>query len=87
MEIKIIEDTKDRVVFEVIGADNTLSNILKEKIAEQKGVDVCSYNIEHPLVSNPKFVVEADNAGKAITAAIDALKKENNDFKKQVEAL
>jgi DNA-directed RNA polymerase subunit L len=87
MNIKIVEDTKGRVVFEIIGGDNTLSNILKETIAKQKGVTACAYNIEHPLVSNPKFIVEADNAGKAITAAIDALKKENNDFKKQVEAL
>lgn len=85
MELKIIEDTKGRVVFEIIGADHTLGNILKEKISQQKGVKICSYNVEHPLVSSPKFLVEADNAKKAVTAAIDALKKENDEFRKLAE--
>lgn len=82
MEIKIIEDTKDRVVFELVGADHTLANVLKEKISMQKGVTVSAYNVEHPLVSNPKFLIEADNAKKAIEAAIDSLKKDNDEVRK-----
>lgn len=85
MELKIIEDTKGRVVFEIVGADHTLANILKERISQQKGVTVCSYNVEHPLVSNPKFLIEADNAKKAIDAAIDSLKKDNDEFRKLAE--
>jgi len=85
MELKIIEDTKEKIIFEIIGADHTLGNILKEKIATQKGVKICSYNIEHPLISNPKFLVEADNPRKAIVSAIDALKKDNEEFKKLIE--
>jgi len=85
MELKIIEDSKDKVVFEIIGADNTLSNVLKERISQQKGVDACSYNVEHPLTSNPKFIIQADNAKKAIEAAIESLKKDNEEFKKLAE--
>jgi len=82
MELKILEDKKGQVIFEIIGADHSLSNVLKEKIAEQKGVTSCSYNIEHPLVSNPKFIIEADNAQKALISAIDELKKENETLGK-----
>ena len=85
MELKIIEDKKGRVVFEVIGADHTLGNILKERIAEQKGVKIASYNVEHPLISNPKFLIEADKKKKAIETAIDSLKKDNDEFKKLVQ--
>lgn len=85
MEIKIIEDTKGRVVFELINADHTLANVLKEKISQQKGVKICSYNVEHPLVSFPKFLIEAANAKAAIEGAIKDLKAENADFRKQAE--
>ncbi|MGM5483356.1 MAG: RpoL/Rpb11 RNA polymerase subunit family protein [Nanobdellota archaeon] len=85
MEIKIIEDKKSRVVFELVGADHTIANILKEKIAQQKGVSACSYNVEHPMVSNPKFFIEAESAKKAIETAVDELKKENDDLKKQIK--
>lgn len=84
MELKILEDTKKRVLFELVGADHTLANVLKERITEQKGVHVCSYNVEHPLVSSPKFIVEADNVKKAISDAIDSLKKDNDALKKQL---
>lgn len=84
MELIILEDKKGRAVFELAGVDQTLANILKERIALQKGVSVCSYNVEHPLVSNPKFIVEADNVQKAIADAIESLKKDNNEFKKQL---
>jgi DNA-directed RNA polymerase subunit L len=85
MELKIIEDKKEKVIFELAGADNTIANILKERIAKQKGVTACSYNIEHPLISNPRFIILADNAKKAIDAAISSLKKENDELKKLVD--
>ncbi len=87
MELKIIEDSKSRVIFELIGTDHTLANILKERISMQKGVKICSYNVEHPLISNPKFLIEADNAKKAVESAIDSLKKDNDEFKKQAEKI
>ncbi|MFT4326532.1 MAG: RpoL/Rpb11 RNA polymerase subunit family protein [Candidatus Woesearchaeota archaeon] len=87
MELHIIEDTKDKVIFELVGADNTISNILKEYVTQQKGVLACSYTIEHPLVSHPKFFVQADNAKAALEAALKALQKEVEDLKKQAEKL
>ena len=84
MELNILEDKKGRVLFELQGADHTLANILKERISAQKGVSVCSYNIEHPLVGYPKFIVEADNVKKAISDAIESLKKDNDAKKKQL---
>jgi DNA-directed RNA polymerase subunit L len=86
MEIKILEDKKGRVIFELVGADHTIANVLKERIAQQKGVSTCSYNVEHPLVSSPKFIVEADNVKKAIEDAIDSLKKDNDSLRKALKA-
>lgn len=85
MEIKIIESTKDRAVFELIGADHTLANVLKERISQDKDVSVCAYNVEHPLISNPKFVIEAKSPKKAIESAIDSLKKDLSGLSKDAQ--
>ena len=86
MELKIIQQAKDSIIFELIGADHTLANILKERISLQKDVDACSYNVEHPLISPPKFFVSAKDVKKAISDAIDSLKKDLASLKKDAES-
>lgn len=85
MELKIISESKDKVEFELINADHTLANVLKERISQDKDVSACAYNVEHPLISNPKFVIEAKSPKKAIESAIDSLKKDLSGLKKDAE--
>jgi len=85
MEIKIIEEAKEKVVFELVGADHTLANILKERISLEKDVTACAYNVEHPLISNPKFIIESKSPKKAIESAIATLQKDLAGLKKDAE--
>jgi DNA-directed RNA polymerase subunit L len=83
MEIKVFESTKKRLVFELIGADHTLCNALKKALWEDPSVRAAAYNIAHPLIGIPKFVVETNgqkDAADVVKAAANKIKKYNKDF-------
>ena len=45
MELNFLEKKKDRLVFEIPGADHTLCNALKDELWNDKGVTVATYAI------------------------------------------
>jgi DNA-directed RNA polymerase subunit L len=74
MEITIIEDKKNRFVFELHGVDHTFCNVLKQNLRDIKEVSIAAYNISHPLVGIPKFAVETKGTKSPRNALKDALK-------------
>jgi DNA-directed RNA polymerase subunit L len=76
MDIKVIEDKKNKLIFE-IDASHTFCNALKVELANDSHVKNVGYNIKHPLVSKPAFIVETDGADprKTLTAASQRVKK------------
>ena len=89
MEINIIEDKKKRLVFELKGEGHTLCNVLREELWNDKSVTVSAYNISHPLVGIPTFIIETSSKSpkKALKDAISRLKKKNSTLVKKVKAL
>jgi len=89
MEINIVEDKKKRLVFELKGEGHTLCNVLREELWNDKSVTVSAYNISHPLVGIPTFIIETSNKSpkKALKDAIARLKKKNSTLVKKVKAL
>ncbi|MBW2963418.1 DNA-directed RNA polymerase subunit L [Candidatus Woesearchaeota archaeon] len=89
MEIKILEEKARRLVFE-IDSDHGFCNVLKNELQKTKGVNVATYAIDHPLIGKPRFVVETDTSIEpkaAVKKALDSLKKQAADFKKEVKKL
>ena len=82
MEIKVLENTKKRLVFELKGSDHTLCNMLKTQLWENKDVEVATYSIEHPLIGIPKMIVETKTGDpkKAILKAIQDIEAINKEF-------
>jgi DNA-directed RNA polymerase subunit L len=83
MEIKVLEHTKKRIVFELIGADHTFCNALKKELWNDDSVRAAAYAIAHPLVGIPKFIVETNgqkDADAVLKAAVGRLKKQNKEF-------
>ncbi|MBR9693014.1 DNA-directed RNA polymerase subunit L [Candidatus Woesearchaeota archaeon] len=80
MELNILEKKKNRLIFELEGADHTLCNALKVALWEDSDVKVATYTIKHPLLAVPKFIIEtkSKDADKALITAIGKVKK---DFK------
>jgi DNA-directed RNA polymerase subunit L len=84
MEIKIIEEAKKKVIFEIRGESHTLCNALKEELRNDTHVTVASYFVSHPDIDEPTFTIETDGASpkKALMDAVKRIKKENDKFLK-----
>ena len=82
MEIKVIEESKKKLIFEIIGESHTLANLLEKELWEDKDVVAAGYHINHPLFGVPRMIVEAPDPRKALEKAIKRLKKRNADFAK-----
>ena len=82
MEIKVIENNKKRLVFDIIGADHTFCGALKKELWNDKSIKVSAYNIEHPLLGVPRFIVETDDKEpqKTLLDAIKRIQKKNEQF-------
>ena len=83
MELKFLENKKNRVVLEIDGAGHTFCNILKKELWNDDSVKSSAYSVDHPLVGIPKVVVETKSGSDASKALVDAatrLEKENKDF-------
>ena len=83
MEIKILEEDKNKVEFELIGEDHTLCNILRDELWKQDNTKISAYNIKHPLISNPVMLVETDKGSPRtlISNAVISLKKQIKELK------
>ena len=89
MELNIVEETKKKLVFEFLDEDHTFCNALKNQLWKDSGVKVASYNIDHPLIGKPTFIVETDGSEtprQALKKAADGLEKEFDKFKDLVKA-
>jgi len=77
MEISIIEEKKNRLVFDLAGESHTIAGALKKELWQDDHVKAAGYAVEHPLVATPRFVVETDGAEprKVISAAIKRLQR------------
>jgi DNA-directed RNA polymerase subunit L len=82
MEIKIIENEKNRLMIELPGADHTLCNSLKKELVSVKGVEIATYAVEHPLIGVPKMIIETKGIApkKALEEAIKGLQEKNKEF-------
>ena len=84
MELKILEDKKNKMVFELKGENHTFCNALKSELWNDKHVKIAGYNIAHPLIGIPKFIVETDgkeSPKKALKGAAKRLKDVSDELK------
>ena len=83
MEINVLEKTKKRLVFTLKGSTHTICNVLKDELWKDKDVTAAAYNIDHPLIGTPKFIIETNGnqePAKALTNACNRLKKKNKEI-------
>lgn len=86
MELNIVEEKKNKIVFESDNLGHTFCNVLKKELWNDKHVKVATYSVSHPLVSKPRMIVETDTnetAKQALLSAVTRLKKTSEKFKKE----
>ena len=90
MDIDILEDKKNRLVFNVKGnAAATLVNALRKELWQDEKVKVAGYNIDHPLVGSPQFILETTGveARKALKSAVERLSKDITKLQSEAKKL
>ena len=75
MEINILEESKNKLQFEIKGESHTLCNALKDELQKNSKVKATSYKVEHPLVGVPKMIIETDGSESPRAALSKAAKK------------
>jgi len=86
MNVRILEDKSNRLMFEVEGVTHTVSNALKRQLFQNEDIKVAGYHVSHPLVGKPKYVVETKRGAdpkKAVLEAIKTLRKNSDDLAKK----
>lgn len=89
MDVKVLEEKKSRLVFTIEGDGTTLANALKKELWNDEHVKAAGFNVEHPLINIPTFVVETDGADpkKAVSAAAKRIGKAVEKFRDEAKAL
>lgn len=83
MEIKILEEDKSRIKFEIDGEGHTFSNPLSKELWKDNHIKVAGYHIKHSLIRSPIFIVETDgseNAKNALKKAAARLEKQMGEL-------
>jgi len=82
MEINIVEESKNKMIFEIKGEGHTIANLIEKELWNDKNVTAAGYHVKHPLIGVPRMVVETSGVEprKALDSAISRLKKKNKDF-------
>ena len=83
MEIKLLEEGKDKLRLEV--NDLTFVNILNENIWKQKGMDYSAYDVKHPYTSKPILVVRSSNPKKSVIDAADRIIEDVKELRRLVK--
>lgn len=90
MNVTILEDKKTKLVFELEGESNTITNALKSELRNDEHVKAAGYNVAHPLIEKPTFIVDTDSSTepkKAISQAVKRLTKQLDKLKDGAKSL
>lgn len=89
MEVKILEEKKNKIIFEIEDETHTLPQMLKEQLWEDDHVKAAGYTQEHPLIPKTKFVLETDGADpkKTIESAIKKMQKQVEKIKDEIKKI
>jgi DNA-directed RNA polymerase subunit L len=85
MEVKVLLNEKNVLELELVGSDQSLSQLISERLNQDKDVEFASFKVEHPLLGSPKLYVRTKkgDASKLVLEKIEEIKNELADFRKQ----
>src|SRR3989344_3940461 len=85
MEIKVLENEKNRLRFEIVGGSHTLANMITKELWNEGDVTVSGYNLMHPQTQNIVILLETTKKDpkKVLLETLSSIKKKNTEFKTQ----
>ena len=83
MDIKILEETKNKLSIEVNDVGHGFCNALVKELWNDKEIKSAGYHIEHPLIRKAKIIIESKtDVRKVLNSAVKRVKKSADVFKK-----
>ena len=85
MEIKVLENGKNRFRFELIGESHTLANLITKELWSEGDVTISGYNLKHPQTAHVSIHIETTKKDpkKVLLDTLATLKKRSTEFKTQ----
>lgn len=80
MELTILNKTETEINIKVTGETHTILNMLKTVLLDNKHVEIATYDIKHPTISEPVLFVRTDGADP-----IDVIKKASKEMAKECD--
>lgn len=88
MQIRMLENTKEKLKFVMVGHRYTIPEMLKKQLLTHKEVIMASGMLKHPEDPDCEFVLVVkpnEDAKKILLCAIDELQKEIKSFKTEMQ--
>lgn len=82
MDIKIVENKKEKLRFEVHGGDHALMNLLIKHLESDPDVIFSTYSVPHPLLEGFMVTVRGKDPQGSVKKALTAMRKDTGDLKK-----
>ncbi|HYA32633.1 MAG TPA: DNA-directed RNA polymerase subunit L [Candidatus Bathyarchaeia archaeon] len=79
MNIKIIRVTKNEAEIEFLDEGHTFLNVLKYALLQDPEVETATYDVKHPMISNPIFYIKTESKDP-LKAMQDASLKLKDEF-------
>jgi len=82
MDVRVIRKEEKVIEVELVGENETLLNLLKQRLLQHPDVESASYLVGHPLLDQPRLVLHM-RKGKpevALKAAAKELREELDKF-------
>ncbi len=85
MPVKILKQEKNVLEMDLGDVDQSIAQLLVEKLNDANGVEFAAYKVAHPVVGTPCIIVrtKTDDPVRIVTKLLDKIKEEVEEFKKQ----
>ncbi|UOY10205.1 DNA-directed RNA polymerase subunit L [Methanonatronarchaeum sp. AMET6-2] len=86
MDLDILEENEREIKVSLIGQDHTIANLMKSIFLQDNRVEIASYNIDHPTLSDPILHVkvnEGEDLRETMNEILDQTIEEFRDLEEQ----
>ncbi|MBU0532585.1 hypothetical protein KKB44_03765 [Candidatus Micrarchaeota archaeon] len=85
MDVKILVKEKNVLELELGTNEQSLAQVLAERLNQDSDVEFAAYKLEHPIASFPRLIVKTKKGdpSKLLLEKLKEIKKEITDFRKQ----
>jgi len=89
MEIKAIIDEKNALELDFGDVDQSLVQLLAEKLNSEKDVEFAACKVDHPILGSPRLLVRMKKGDpkKLVLSKLEEIRKEVVDFKDKFVAM